>query len=382
MSISKFPLSFDALRKNIAAGLENIAHLVAGADNGNQSTATAREIQAVVSSGAISLCWAAATPSQNYVNLGDALSPVIVAALSGLPVRHMASRSVEDRMSAIGTIGQSLVGGRIDVWGTGCSNFANPLATGTEKRPYTLPPDTILKVHATRGPISWRLLTGTEPGPEAVFGDPGWLLPRFYRPSLSKTAELGVILHLSELADRAFEVHPKPNLLRYAVPPQFEGKVRLINTITPISAEGLRANLDEILSCKRIVSTSLHGLVFAETYGIPCLYLQARRGPVGLTKVTIGEDDGMNLRMSDFYAGLGEEAVYLYNQPRLAETDWDAVIAAIDSTWQPKTLDENRLISAFPGRLAPIATSDIFAHSLVSNLPFQPIHEAQVAVDS
>ena len=321
----------------------------------------------------VSLCWIAATQSQDYLNLGDALSPVIVAALTGRPVRHAALTSSHKRMSAIGTIGQALIDGEVDVWGTGCSCFANPLAMPAQRRPYVVPGNTKLRVHATRGPIAWRLMTGANPDRSSVFGDPGWLMPRFYRPSLNKTAELGVILHLSELEDRALEVHPKSHLTRYQVPPHLQGKIRLINTVTPISAEGLRQKMDEILSCRRIISTSLHGLVFAETYGIPNMYWQERRGAPGVQRIMIGEDDGMNLRMSDFYAGLGQKIIAIYNQPRGQETDWDAVIAALDRAWYQKELDADRLVEALPLPLSPIVTDNIFAHPLITELPFQHV---------
>lgn len=320
----------------------------------------------------VPLCWIAATQSQDYLNLGDALSPVLVAALTGRSVRHAALKSSQKRVSAIGTIGQALIDGEVDVWGTGCSNFSNPLAIPAQRRPYVIPSKTALRVHATRGPIAWRLMTGRNPDTNSVFGDPGWLMPRFYRPSLNKTAELGVILHLSELQDRALVVHPKPNLLRYQVPSHLRDQIRLINTVTPISAEGLRQKMDEILSCRRIISTSLHGLVFAETYGIPNMYWQERRGTPGVQRIVIGEDDGMNLRMSDFYAGLGEKIIAIYNQARGQETDWDAVIAAIDRAWYQKALDEDRLVESFPCRyhqLQPITSLRILSlASFLSNM--------------
>lgn len=320
----------------------------------------------------VPLCWAAATETQDYLNLGDALSAVMVAAVSGRGIRHTPMQARGRRLSAVGTIGHSLQGGEIHVWGTGCSNYANPLSRGEEKRLYTVPPDTKLLVHATRGPISWKLLTGASPGQDAVYGDPVWLLPRFYSAPAKKTAELGVIIHLSELADRDYEAHPKPELLRYVVPASLQGQVRLINTITPVTAAGMRERMNDILSCKRIISTSLHGLVFAESYGIPCLYIQARRGQTGLARIPIGNDDKMNLRMSDLYAGLGQDAVDLYIQPKRSMTDWDDVISAIDRSWYPKSLDEERLLDAFPLPVRPLKTEDVFDLPLIKDLPFRP----------
>jgi hypothetical protein len=97
------------------------------------------------------------------------------------------------------------------------------------------------QVAATRGPTSERLLTGGR-GAHGVYGDPVWLLPRFYDPKLTKKWDLGVILHLSELTDREYEAHPEPKYLRYGVPGEFKDSVHLINTVTPISAAPTRAS--------------------------------------------------------------------------------------------------------------------------------------------
>jgi hypothetical protein len=328
----------------------------------------------------IPLCWAAAGRDQDYLNLGDALSPVMVAAVAGKPVRHAAARSAAPRMSAVGTIGHGLQNGQIWVWGTGSSAWRNPLAKDGGREAYVTPPDTKLHVSATRGPISWRLLAGEEPAAHAVFGDPVWLLPRYFQPPPGKTAELGAILHLAELADRATDVHPKPELKRYVVPPALDGKVRLLNTVTDISAAALRRRLEDILACKRIVSTSLHGLVFAESYGIPCLYFTALPGRAGLRHIRLGPDDKLNLRMSDLYAGLGEKVIPVYNQPKGEATDWADVIAAIDRSWRPKQLDEARLLDAFPLPRAalPPAPGGLFEHPFVTSIPFQHDTRARV----
>ena len=156
------------------------------------------------------------------------------------------------------------------------------------------------------------------------------MLPRFYRPRVEKRWKVGAILHLSELSDRAYEAHPNPKIQRYAVPRSLEGDIRLINTVTPISVNAIRERLDEILACERIVSTSLHGMVLAETYGIPCLYFGVDRKSPGLSKAPVSMDAGIDLRILDLYGGLGKEQFLVYNQDRGRPTDWEAVIKAID----------------------------------------------------
>ena len=79
----------------------------------------------------------------------------------------------------------------------------------------------------------------------------------------------------------------------------------------------------------------------------------------------------MNLRMSDLYAGLGQDKVAIYNQPKKKPTDWGKLMSAIDQAWQPKQLDEEKLLNAFPLPVVPLVTDDIFSHPLIESLPFR-----------
>ena len=164
----------------------------------------------------IPLSWVTTSSDQNYLNLGDALSPVIVSMMSGLPVEHTATKSDKVRLGAVGTIGHMFSGGDVSFWGTGTSPNLNPNQSEQPKIPYTRPADTRIHAYATRGPFSRRILAPDATGP-AVYGDPLWLLPRFHDAPKKKTYELGVILHLSELADRAHDAHPKDDSRRHFI---------------------------------------------------------------------------------------------------------------------------------------------------------------------
>ena len=305
--------------------------------------------------GAVPLGWAGASPDASYVNLGDALSPVMVALCTGLGIMRVPFRSTVPRLAAVGTIGHGFAGGDVWFWGTCASLYRNPLAPAAEKQRYRTPPGTRVHIAATRGPISEAILRGegalAAPG---VYGDPVWLLPRFHRPAVPKRHELGVILHLSDLTDRSFDVHFNPLHQRYVVPPDLAGAVRLISTVTPPDLPGLFARIDDILACRRIVSTSLHGLVFAESYGIPCLYFGVGGAPDGLGIVPARLETGIDLRILDLYAGLGLESFPLYVQRRRCRTDWAAVIRAIDRAWEQRHLDEAALLAALPVSGAPV----------------------------
>lgn len=331
----------------------------------------------VEKAGAVPLGWAGSTEKMDYLNFGDALSPVMVALCSGLPVERIPFASKTPRLAAVGTIGHGFSGGKVWFWGTGCSPWLNPGKAGVEKTPYVPPKDTTIDIRATRGRVSEQLLSGGKGGP-GVYGDPVWLLPRFYDPGLEKKYELGVILHLSELTDRELDVHFNEQFQRYLVPDELAGKIRLINTVTRIGVDPMREKLDEILSCKRLVSTSLHGMVFAESYRIPCLYFaphSQRNGVrIGVDEAESTLSNDLDPRVADLYSGLGKARFPVYVQPRTRRTDWEALIAAIDSTWSPVSLDGDALLAALPIKPNPVAAppgGTVFDLPLIRGLALQ-----------
>ncbi len=330
-------------------------------------------LRATRDAGQIPLSWAGSTKEMDYLNFGDALSPVMVALLSGLDIARVPTRSKSARLAAVGTIGHGFEGGEVWFWGTGSSNWKNPSAPMAERVPLTLPPDSVFHVPASRGPVSAKLLGGKPKG--GVYGDPVWLLPRFYKPKVEKKWDLGVILHLSELADRSFaEARPRADYKRFELPPEFADRVHLISTVTPIGIGGLKDKVDEILACKRIVSTSLHGMVIAESYGIPCLYFSPQGDEPGLTLTELDPEGTTDLRIVDLYTGIGKQKIWAYSQPRGIATDWQDVIDTIDDVWEPVSIDEDALINAFPLEVKPLAApagKTVWDHPVLTGLVLQ-----------
>lgn len=324
--------------------------------------------------GSIPLSWVGAVAAEPpYINVGDALSPFIVTMVSGRRVERSAFRGVEQRMAAIGTIGQSLEGGVVDVWGSGCSPYANPLDPA-KRRPYLPPAGTELRLFATRGPMSARLLSGGG-APDIPYGDPAALLPRFYAPKIEKKVELGVILHLAELEDRGFVARPRPSLLRYRVPAEAVADVRLITMVAPASVEGVRAKIDEILACRRVVSTSLHGYLLALCYGIPCLYLGSDAGPPGVAEALLEgeESERVNARFVDLIGGYGERRITYYRQPHREPTNWRALMGVVDAHSLRLDLPRpDELMSSCPSGFEPLTAprnKSIWDHPLIRAVP-------------
>ena len=320
------------------------------------------------------LSWAGSSTDMDYLNFGDALSPVMVALLSGRKIRRVPTRSKSLRMAAVGTIGHGFADGEVWFWGTGCSNWKNPSAALEERVPFTVPPQSKFVVTATRGPVSEQLLAGPDGPKPGVYGDPVWILPQFYRPKIEKKWKLGAILHLSELKDRSPVAIPRDNIRRFDIPSHLAGDVHLITTCAPISMQAIGDKIDEILSCERIVSTSLHGMVIAESYGIPCLYFAPNGNVIGPAEKPLDPQGDLDLRIIDLYRGLGQNSVMTYVQPRDQETDWHAVMDAVDAHWRPVTLDTRPLIDAFPFPYNPVVPAPgqtIWQHPVLTQLCLQ-----------
>ena len=172
-------------------------------------------------------------------NFGDLLGPVIVDAMvRQLRLGHAADHGVLPRLLAIGSV-LHLAEPSDVVWGAGMN-----VKTGTEL--VALP---TLDLRAVRGPRTHDLLTiRFRQAAPAVFGDPGLLLgalrPRLVVPSQQRRG-IAIVPNLNELAT-------------------LTSRERVINPRWP-----LRRVLRRIAASELVVGTSLHGIIVAESLGVP-----------------------------------------------------------------------------------------------------------------
>lgn len=104
-------------------------------------------------------------------------------------------------------------------------------------------------IRAVRGPLTRQILNKMGIKCPEIYGDPGVLLPLFYQPIKSKNREMEYILipHYSKLGE-------------------YKGE-----EILGSFQKDWRAFIDKIVNSKLVVSSSLHGIIIAEAYGIPAL---------------------------------------------------------------------------------------------------------------
>lgn len=171
-------------------------------------------------------------------NWGDALNPVLVEHLSGRKAQHLESPFYE-RYLVVGSVLGS-ANSRARVWGSG---FIRQGETVIDKP---------RAIYAVRGPLSRAALLNAGIACPAVYGDPALLLPRFFNPEVAKRYTVGIIPHYVDKGH--------PWLARY----RGDHRVLIINI------EGrIRDFVREVKSCDVILSSSLHGLICADAYGVP-----------------------------------------------------------------------------------------------------------------
>ncbi len=291
------------------------------------------------------MAWAASTAAQPYANLGDALSPIIVSTLSHLPISRRNFDSQRPRLCAVGTIAHGQKNGSVHVWGTGMDRTINPAKAGAA---YSKPENTDFTIHATRGPFTADVFRREGLVAPDVYGDPVWFLPKLFpRPQTPPRYELGVILHLTELDAYTSTASARAVFERYRIPEALGDAVRLISPITDRSLGAMEVRLSEILDCKRIASTSLHGLVIAETYGLPCIWFAPFPG--GGRVANLADDEcKVDHRMRDFYAGVGKWSLPIFASDRSLRTDWSALITWIDDHYLPCDFEGHALFEAYP----------------------------------
>jgi pyruvyltransferase len=223
----------------------------------NRTGLLARALRRVTGRGVnrVSAFWFTATP-----NLGDLIAPVILRQVFQCePV--LASKAYSPKLVSTGSVLASARPGD-EVWGSGILIPERFDGRG-------------IRFLAVRGPRTRALIDGDVPH---RYGDPATLLPLFYRPPPSdRQYEVGVVLHYR---DTDLELPA-------------DGSVLSIDVTDP----DWQATVTKINQCDIVVSSSLHGVIVAEAYGVPAVLLRA------------GDDlKGGMFKFLDYYESTGREA--------------------------------------------------------------------------
>lgn len=190
-------------------------------------------------------------PKSGSHNAGDHLAKIIVKQMLTLhDYEIIDKRSKSNKLLSIGSVMHFAKTGDT-LWGTGING----------KISADLLKFTNLDVRAVRGPLTRDFLMKRGISAPEIYGDPGILLPYFFSRELLLNSrepqkEFIIIPHMNENFD--------------------DYKTYKDNLCSP--RQGAISFTREIVNSKFVISGSLHGLIIAEAYGIPAVFLDNNSG--------------------------------------------------------------------------------------------------------
>jgi len=189
---------------------------------------------------------------KNNHNFGDILNPLFINQLSAKNVIWVDPELYRyTNYIVIGSILDKANQYSI-VWGSG---FISEESRCPEK-PF--------KVCAVRGPLTRKKLLKSGIDCPEIYGDPALLLPYIYTPKTQKKYKLGIIAHYVDMDNAWLRKINDPDVL-----------------LLDIQCADPFDFVDQLYSCELVASSSLHGLIVADAYGIPSLWLEFSDKVVG-----------------------------------------------------------------------------------------------------
>lgn len=187
-----------------------------------------------------------------HQNFGDELSPYLVGKITNRNVVFSESKSLGKLVGIGSVINHGNIYSKSYIWGSG-------LLTRKSIKNRLLPIGRIFRkstIFATRGPLTAEVLISRGFQFPRIFGDPALLAPLFYTPkSDGSRKKIGIIFHQSHSLKMNEEI----------------GNDKAFKLIS-IFREGdyeIESFINEVTSCDKVYSTSLHGVIIAQAYGIP-----------------------------------------------------------------------------------------------------------------
>jgi pyruvyltransferase len=129
-------------------------------------------------------------------------------------------------------------------------------------------------IRAVRGPNTRKVLIENGFDCPDIYGDPAILMPLFYNPCLPKKTKYVII----------------PHHLKYHKYQANYSNAVVLSTIT----SDWKNFIKSIVEAEMVISSSLHGIILAEAYGVPCVFLN--------------DAEGSLFKYEDYYHSTGRKA--------------------------------------------------------------------------
>ena len=247
-------------------------------------------------------------------NWGDDLNYYFISHLTKRPIvflhRFWLAKKLNFRnYLCIGTLMDAVNYSREStiVWGTGVSG---------QDRLFTIPKE----IRSVRGKKSIEFLQQKNMPYPALVGDPALILPLFYQPkNKEKKYKLGIIPHVIDLE------HP----IIKQIQSENSNEVLIINLS---KFEKWTDIIDQICSCESIASSSLHGLITSDTYGVPNCWIELS-----------GKISGGHFKFYDYASSVNRT----FNGPITMHTNINQIIEECKQWTQP-TINHGDILKSCP----------------------------------
>lgn len=201
-------------------------------------------------------------------NLGDSLGEVIIKYFleqKGIDIDAPVSKTKH-----FNCVGSNIFGSYQDatIWGSGVWNYYPSrsicFCQKLSRRK--------LDIRAVRGPLTREVLIKLGYNCPNIYGDPAILMPMIYKPVVKKTHKYIIIPQF---------VHEP--ILRTEYPNE---------SFVSMNTNDYKFVIDQIVSSEIVYTSSLHGIILAESYGVPAVLFRRTRK---------GEDSWYNFKYHDWY---------------------------------------------------------------------------------
>lgn len=208
-----------------------------------------------------------------HVNWGDDINVFFIESISKNRI-VVKNRSILFKLlpiksfCCIGSIIGRFDDGNIEIWGSGLIS---------DDLDITYLPG---KIHSVRGPLTRQALLSRGIDCPPVYGDPALLVSRYYKPNVIKHYHVGIIPHYVDI-DRVSSIVSQSD----------DSNMLLVKMR---GYKDWHSVIDEICSCDLIISSSLHGLIIADSYGVPNIWARFS-----------DNIDGGDFKYLDYFASVG-----------------------------------------------------------------------------
>lgn len=267
-------------------------------------------------------------------NFGDAVGPWLVRRISGLkPVNGWRRGLDVPPLAAVGSTASWLEQDGTQVWGAGLMRALDAAAV---ERLATLRG---IRIHAVRGKLTAAELRSqlgwTVP---EIYGDPALLLPRFLpvrdgQPSQGKVAVVPHLDHRGVLGAAGCGAGDQdPD----AQDPENHGPDARVHVVD--ARQGMEQVVREIAGARACISSSLHGIIVAQAYGVPWTWVRISDAVIA----------GDTFKFRDFFSTIQESEVSRVDVTAAQAGELDPILLARTATLPRLRISLEALLEAFP----------------------------------